>query len=263
MTPLLLKAALTVLIIFKLLPTIDMKPKQVLIEATIIVTKLTDASTLGINPSSITQDSSSTTSSPSESPFHFSIKSNHDTFTFPFSTTTTHDNSTVLANPKIRVTNHHTATINTGQETPYQTTTTTNTSTTQNVSFLSTGITLEITPHISEDNEILMDLSPSISESDTSGNLPSSSTTSSNTQVVVHNGETIIIGGLIRTKTSKIRSGIPVLSRIPLINLLFSEVKTLENREEITILITPHVIEDDSSETPHIHGPIRTHDDPS
>ena len=71
------------------------------------------------------------------------------------------------------------------------------------MNFLSTGITLEITPHISDNNEILMELNPSISEGQINNNKPVSSKTSTKTQVIIRDGETIVIGGLIQKRKPK------------------------------------------------------------
>ena len=95
------------------------------------------------------------------------------------------------------VTNHSKASINTGSQIGYSTTTVTETSTVENMNFLSTGITLEITPHISENGEILMEISPTISEGQVNQNKPMSTNTSTVTQVIIKD-EAIIIGGLIK-----------------------------------------------------------------
>jgi type II secretory pathway component GspD/PulD (secretin) len=221
-----------------LMEQLDVKPKQVLIEATIIETNFDLSTIVGVKPSEIKQ-----TSAVSSSPF------NLKTFGYTLSASYFENNSNVniLANPQILVTNHNTASIDTGNESGYTTTTVTETSTIENMNFLSTGITLEITPHISDNNEILMELNPSISEGQINNNKPISSKTSTKTQVIIRDGETIVIGGLIQKKKTKIKSKIPFLSDIPVVKFFFSQEEVAEKKTELSVLITPHII-DDSSE---------------
>ena len=77
------------------------------------------------------------------------------------------------------------------------------------------------------------------------------STRKAETSVVVHDGETLVIGGLIKEQKGKGRSGIPFLSDIPLLGYLFSHTTDTINKTELIILITPHVIksEDEGKRT--------------
>ena len=142
----------------------DVKPKQVLIEATIVETNFDITNILGSNPSNIVTSGSSSSSS------IFNLKTLG--YAFPITSLENNSNINILANPQILVTNHNTASINTGNEIGYSTITVTETSTVESINFLTTGITLEITPHISENNEILMEIKPSISEGQVSNNKP-------------------------------------------------------------------------------------------
>ena len=177
-----------------LMQQLDIKPKQVLIEATIIETNFDISTIIGTKPSSIQRSTGN-----SSSPFSFQSLG----YQFSLSVFENNSNVNILANPQILVTNHKEATINTGNQTGYTTTTVTETSTIENMNFLSTGISLKITPHISNTGEILMDLSPSISEGQINNNKPISSETSTQTQVIIKDGETIVIGGLIQKKKPK------------------------------------------------------------
>jgi general secretion pathway protein D len=218
-----------------LIKKLDIKPKQVLIEATIIETNFDISSIIGTKPSTI-QRSQATPNSP------FSFQSLG--YAFSMSVFENNSNVNILANPQILVTNHKTASIDTGNQTGYTTTTVTETSTIENMNFLSTGITLQITPHISETGEILMDLNPSISEGQVNNNKPISSRTSTKTQVIIKDGETIVIGGLIQKKKTKVKSKIPFFSNIPIVNLFLSQEEVAEKKTELSVLITPHIIKD-------------------
>jgi general secretion pathway protein D len=68
--------------------------------------------------------------------------------------------------------------------------------------------------------------------------------TEATTNLVVQDGQTIIIGGLIREDTTKARSGIPYLSKLPLVGWLFGNTDDLKTRAELIILLTPHVMKD-------------------
>lgn len=220
-----------------LIRKLDVKPKQVLIEATIIETNFDLSSIIGTKPSSITRGSGA-----SNSPFNFQSLG----YSFSMSVFENNSNVNILANPQILVTNHNTASIDTGNQTGYTTTTVTETSTIENMNFLNTGITLQITPHISDNDEILMDLNPSISEGQINNNKPISSKTSTKTQVIIRDGETIVIGGLIQKKKTKIKSKIPFISDVPILNLFLSQEETAEKKTELSVLITPHIIHDSS-----------------
>lgn len=221
-----------------LIKKLDIKPKQVLIEATIIETNFDLSSIIGTKPSSIIKSNGSATS-----PFSFQSLG----YSFSMSVFENNSNVNILANPQILVTNHKTASIDTGNQTGYTTTTVTETSTIENMNFLNTGITLQITPHISDNNEILMDLNPSISEGQINNNKPVSSKTSTKTQVIIRDGETIVIGGLIQKKKTKIKSKIPFFSNVPVLNLFLSQEEVAEKKTELSVLITPHIINDTST----------------
>ena len=222
-----------------LIERLDVRPKQVLIEATIIETNVDLSTVFGTKPSSISR-----TIGTSNSPFNLQTLG----YSFSMSLFENNANVNVLANPQILVTNHKTASINTGNQTGYTTTTVTQTSTIENMNFLTTGITLEITPHISETDDILMELNPSISEGHVNQNTPISSRTSTKTQVVIKDGETIVIGGLIQKKKTSATTKIPIISNIPILNLFISQKETAEKKTELSVLITPHIIDATSAD---------------
>ena len=90
-----------------------------------------------------------------------------------------------------------------------------------------------------------MEIKPSISEGLVHENKPKSSQTSTDTQVIIRDGETIIIGGLIQKKQTTLRSyNIPILSNIPILNTLLGQEEKTDHKIEISVLITPHIIHD-------------------
>jgi type IV pilus assembly protein PilQ len=105
------------------------------------------------------------------------------------------------------------------------------------------GISLELTPSVTQDGRITLDVSPEIKTAGrTSGDGPRDiSTRNLKTVVVLENGETLCLGGLIRKSKSEVRSAVPFLGSIPLLGLLFSYTSEQEEENELAIFITPHI----------------------
>ncbi|MEK9657361.1 MAG: secretin N-terminal domain-containing protein [bacterium] len=148
----------------------------------------------------------------------------------------------LLASPWVTALNHHPSELLIGNKFGYKTSVTTQTGTQENIEFLEVGIKLRFTPHISEDGDIRMSLSPSISEGQIINNLPQEDTTETNSEVVVKDGQTIVIGGLTKSSDTEIKKGIPVLSQLPMIGSLFSRVEMVSEKRDIIIVITPTII---------------------
>jgi type IV pilus assembly protein PilQ len=118
-----------------------------------------------------------------------------------------------------------------------------------NVQFRETGIKLLVTPHVTNDGQISLDLATERSSLQTLaaadlGFIIAKQETKN--QLLVADGETAVIGGLTVTTVEKSRSGIPLLSSLPLIGSLFSFSSTKENRKDLIILVTPRVVGDGS-----------------
>ena len=105
------------------------------------------------------------------------------------------------------------------------------------------GISLELTPSVTQDGRITLDVSPEIKTAGrSSGDGPRDiSTRNLKTVVVLENGETLCLGGLIRKSKSEVRSAVPFLGSIPLLGRLFSYTSEQEEENELAIFITPHV----------------------
>ena len=149
-----------------------------------------------------------------------------------------------LANPKILTLNHKEAKIITGEKLGYYTSTTTQTSTVQNVDFLEVGTKLTFIPHVSEDGYIMMEIKPEVSAGDIVNGLPQKQTTETDTKILVKDGQTIVISGLIKIEKSRNETGIPILSDIPLLGSFFRKSIHKNDKSEIIVLITPHILYD-------------------
>lgn len=110
--------------------------------------------------------------------------------------------------------------------------------------FLTINLTLEVTPHVTSDNRISMQIK--ITKNDLGnvvGGIPSISTKEAQTELLVNDGDTVIIGGIIKTTQNKSYTGIPGLSKIPLLGWLFRSNTKAEQKEELLIFITPKAVQ--------------------
>ncbi|HWQ69326.1 MAG TPA: secretin N-terminal domain-containing protein, partial [Patescibacteria group bacterium] len=163
----------------------------------------------------------------------------------------------VLANPHLLTANNKEAAIQIGQEVPIPTGvqtlgTTSSNETGTSSNLFSTfqrkdiGIILKIKPHVNEKRLVTLDIETEnlsiSSEAVASEGGDSFSKVTTKTAVVVQDGQSLLIGGIIRTDKSKGYTGIPFLSSIPLLGYLFRGTTESLNRDELLILITPHVV---------------------
>ena len=114
------------------------------------------------------------------------------------------------------------------------------------VEFRDTGVVLNVTPRIRPDGSVLMEVQQevsSVAETTTSGiDSPTIQQRRFETSVSVQDGETVALGGLIRTARSQTQSGVPVLQNVPLIGGLFRESGDTQRRTELVVFLTPRVI---------------------
>jgi type IV pilus assembly protein PilQ len=157
-------------------------------------------------------------------------------------------NATVLANPKVLALDKQRGEVIVGNEFGYLTTTTTATTSTQTVEFLQTGTRLLFRPYVGADGYIRMEIHPEDSSGGlNSSNLPFKTTTEVTSNVLVKDGNTIVIGGLFRESSQSNRNQVPFLGNIPLAGALFRSKIDDTQRQEIIILLTPHIIKDDAA----------------
>ncbi len=107
------------------------------------------------------------------------------------------------------------------------------------------GIQLKVTPHLTDDKKIVMDLHPEVSDLSTQSTVQGGviiNTSEADTRVLVEDGQTAVIGGLIRTNDSHVRTGVPVLKDIPLLGMLFRSDNSVKQNRELIIFVTPRII---------------------
>jgi type IV pilus assembly protein PilQ len=107
------------------------------------------------------------------------------------------------------------------------------------------GIQLKVTPHLTQEKKIIMDLHPEVSDLSTQSTVQGGviiNTSEADTRVMVDDGQTAVIGGLIRTNDGSVRRGVPLLKDLPLIGLLFSSTNTIRQNRELIIFVTPRLL---------------------
>jgi type IV pilus assembly protein PilQ len=107
------------------------------------------------------------------------------------------------------------------------------------------GITLRVTPHVTNNHQVLLDVfaeQQTFLQTTAAG--PTTNKRNSTNQVLVGDGETAVIGGLTQTQVTKNRIGIPFLMTLPGIGKLFSQESTEERKQDLLILITPHIVDE-------------------
>lgn len=155
------------------------------------------------------------------------------------------------AEPSVTTVDNHTAEVLVGDKVPLRTIDLSSTGTGNSVpratvSFQQTGIDLKVTPHVTANRQILMQVHAENSSVKTA---PvdigfTFQTQQADNQILVNDGETAVIGGLTVTNVTVSKSGIPFLVDLPILGSLFGFTNQSEERRDLLILITPHIIDD-------------------
>ena len=155
----------------------------------------------------------------------------------------------VLSDPKIATMNNKPATINVTTSIPFNTANVTATGAqTVTVNYAVTGIQLAVTPTINADGTITLDVTPNVtqrsaSEASAVGSAPATDTRSVHTMVIVKDGETIVIGGLISDRLENTTAKIPFFGDLPVIGWLFKKKTLKRDRNELLIFVTPKLLD--------------------
>lgn len=262
----------------KVLKEIDRRPQQILIEATILRAALTEDNAMGVDfnvlagvkltdivSNSVGQITGASSKIPAGNTNNVSsigtgnsfasgvngglkvgfVSDNVSVFLSALEGVT---DTTILANPKILALNKQKGEVIVGRKDGYYTTTVTQSSTTQTVEFLDTGTRLIFRPFIGDDGYVRMEIHPEDSSGGlTASNLPFKVTTEVTSNIMVQDGHTIVIGGLFRESSDSSHSQVPGLGNIPIAGNLFKQQRDRTSREEIIILLTPHIIQDEAA----------------
>ena len=157
----------------------------------------------------------------------------------------------IVSTPRVITANQSEATIKQGVEIPYQQSASSGATTIQ---FKEAVLELVVTPQITPDNNIILDLRVSkdnvgkiISTGGLGGTVPSIDTRSVETQVLVANGQTVVLGGIYETERRETVKKVPVLGDIPFVGVLFRSKQRVDNKAELLIFVTPRILEEGSS----------------
>ncbi|MFA5335822.1 MAG: secretin N-terminal domain-containing protein [Candidatus Omnitrophota bacterium] len=261
----------------KLIESIDIPPQQVLVEVKIVDITSKDLENLGVTWSAdykpagdvkglfsrktgYQEELKTTTTMPGPSGTLSGGQFKIDTLNFKgLSLSATIDalcqdqKANLLASPSIAVLNNREARIVIGEKVPYKERTQTTTGTTETTKFIDVGTTLRVVPSINADGYITMLIHPEVSSVSALLDAgPRITTREADTTVRVMEGETIVIGGLIKQDDSRTSSKVPLLGDLPIIGLLFTNKSKDQAQTELAVFITPKILR--SKEEAKIYG---------
>jgi len=150
----------------------------------------------------------------------------------------------ILSSPHIVTTNNQEANINVADQIPYTVTTVSNGVSQSAVQFISAGVKLTVKPTVNADRRITLHVKPEVSNATGTGSAtlpPTVNTRNAETTVLLRDGETIAIGGLITESVNKSVTGIPFLMSIPILGYLFKTVSDRKQRTELIVFLTPKI----------------------
>jgi type IV pilus assembly protein PilQ len=156
----------------------------------------------------------------------------------------------IVSTPRVITANQKEARIEQGVEIPYQESASSGATTTQ---FKKAVLSLTVTPQITPDNNIIMDLLVSkdnvgeLTPSATGGFVPSIDTRSVETQVLVRDGQTVVLGGIYETERRETVNKVPYLGDIPGLGVLFRSKSNVSNKAELLIFVTPRILTEGST----------------
>jgi type IV pilus assembly protein PilQ len=158
--------------------------------------------------------------------------------------------SETISSPRVITANQKQATIMQGVEIPYQESASSGATTTQ---FKNAVLSLKVTPLITPDNRVILDLDvqdDAVGQqvtSATGGSVPSIDTREIVTQVLVNDGQTVVLGGILDTTKTKSANKVPFLADIPVLGNLFKSTTNINNKTELLIFITPKILREGSN----------------
>lgn len=254
----------------------DQPPRQVVIEAHVLEVELGDGCRHGINYEQIMKLAGSEIkldlvgfAEPLASPAVFASLKGGDVDALLHILKSTTDTKT-LASPRLMVVNGQQARLQVGRQLGYKVITVTETASVEEVKFLDVGVVLDVTPTISRDGRILLRVEPKISDGEinTDTELPEEETRQLETDVLLNDGQGVVIGGLIQEKDIDVEKKLPVLGNLPVVGWIFRKWEVTKKKTEILITLVPRichpeiacderdVIGLERAHTPIFHGPL-------
>ncbi len=251
---------------------LDKKTRQVLIEAKIVKVTLNPDFEMGVNWDLVLSESLKNAISLADIAATFPLPptvtsfgkmrlmssnlGNQSTYDVTIKLLKTVGDTKLLSSPRITAINNQEAKILVGTREAYVTNTVTQgqttTTTAENVTFLDVGVQLTVVPIINEDGYVTMKIKPEVSSvaryliTPEQNQIPIVDTATAETRVMVKDGTTIIIGGLIKDETIRTTKKIPMLGDIPVLGMVFRQVKEEKEKTELVVFLTPHIVTGDN-----------------
>ncbi|MDD5745836.1 MAG: secretin and TonB N-terminal domain-containing protein [Candidatus Omnitrophica bacterium] len=232
---------------------LDTKTPQVLIEAMMVDVKVGETDSWGSLISSLTANKSKNntavlTSDLGVTGAEFEFQTLTDTLNLNAVLTflISNNKATILANPKVLTLDNQEAKIEIIESIPYYESVDSGSGTTTNVKFKEAGTKLFVTPHITSGRYISMNVKPeqSFKSAEVLDGQPVIDSRKAETNLLVGDGQTIVIGGLRQSKNTVTRNKVPFFGDIPVIGLLFKSKSVERIDTELVLFVTPHIIYD-------------------
>jgi len=157
----------------------------------------------------------------------------------------------IIATPQILTTDNHEASIEVGENVPYITSLNTSTSNEDytNYEYKDVSTSLKITPHINQENLVRLELYTQViklKNPNSTSHTPTTLKRTAETTVVIHDNETVVLGGIIGQDSSDEEYKVPLLGDIPLLGWLFKTQSEYQNKTNLFIFISPHIVENEA-----------------
>ncbi len=234
---------------------IDRQPTQILIEAKILEVSLTDEDSYGLDWTKFFDSDGGSGSFGTQglgnagSPGLFFSYANTD-ISAVLDALTSQGRVRTLSSPKLLAVEDQESSVIIGDRRGYSVITTINQVTTESIEFLESGVILRVTPSVDANGKVMMDIHPEVSTGiiDPITGIPSQTTTEVTTRMIVPDGKTIFVGGLIKHRIEESKRGVPVIGRIPVLGRLFSNREQTKVNTETVVLITPTILSAETEE---------------
>jgi type II secretory pathway component GspD/PulD (secretin) len=129
--------------------------------------------------------------------------------------------------------------------------------TTESVQFLESGVILKVTPSVDQRGRVMLKVHPEVSSATLNLGIPSKKSTEVTTELICEDGQSIFIGGLIKSGSTQQRDAVPLLGNIPVLGYLFSNTTQTVSASETVVIITPHVIKEPQDADSLSEGALR------
>lgn len=242
---------------------LDITPLQVVVEASISEVTLNDTLQYGTqwffqthgNQYALTQSTTSSAPIQSLPGFAYTVLNSSNGIAATINALSQVTHVEVLSAPNLLVLNNQTASLEVGEQVPISTGSAISTETSSapivnSVDYRDTGVIMQITPRVNSSGLVLLDISQEVSQVDNTSTASAANPIDSpviserkiSSSIAVQDGQTIALGGLISDDISKTRSGVPILSAIPILGALVGNRSNTRQRTELLVLLTPKVI---------------------